>query len=115
MDGSPLLRYYEWALICARGSACTNLLPLDDRTIAVRLWAEATKLHPGLFPLESARVAHLIRWDAAVPVMAPGHYRRVAAFPQEPPLVFAGDWLVQPSIEGAVRSGESAARLFGTA
>ncbi|HWQ13023.1 MAG TPA: FAD-dependent oxidoreductase, partial [Roseiflexaceae bacterium] len=67
----------------------------------------------GLFALEEADVVHLMRWEWAVPVMAPGHYRRLAAYAQRPPLVFAGDWMRQACVEGAVRSGEAAAEIVG--
>jgi predicted NAD/FAD-dependent oxidoreductase len=39
----------------------------------------------------------------------PGYHRRVAGLEQRPPIVYAGDWLVQPCVEGAVRSGQAAA------
>jgi monoamine oxidase len=47
-----------------------------------------------------------------VPAVGPGYFRRVRSFAQRPPIVFAGDWLVQPCVEGAVRSGIDAARCF---
>jgi predicted NAD/FAD-dependent oxidoreductase len=45
--------------------------------------------------------------------MGPGHYRRLANFVQQPPVVFAGDWMSEACVEGAVRSGEAAAKVFG--
>ncbi|MCB0186591.1 MAG: FAD-dependent oxidoreductase [Caldilineaceae bacterium] len=48
-----------------------------------------------------------------MPVMGPGHYRRLANFQQQAPIVFAGDWMSEACVEGAVRSGEAAAQVFG--
>jgi predicted NAD/FAD-dependent oxidoreductase len=60
-------------------------------------------------------VIHLMRWRWAVPTMAPGHYRRLASHVHRPPVVFAGDWMKEACVEGAVRSGEAAAAAFGSA
>jgi predicted NAD/FAD-dependent oxidoreductase len=51
----------------------------------------------------------------AVPTVDRGYLARIRTLPQRPPIVFAGDWLVQPCVEGAVRSGERAAAAFGRA
>lgn len=103
---------WEWALVCANGAYTHELLHLADDQLAARLWGEAERIAPGLFPLESAAVRHVIRWEHAVPVMAPGHFRHLAAYERRPPVVFAGDWAQQACIEGAVRSGEAAAAAF---
>ena len=76
------------------------------------LWEQATAITPNLFPLEEADVVHYHHWEAAVPVMGPGHYRRLAQFQQKPPVAFAGDWMSEACVEGAVRSGEAAAKVF---
>ncbi len=57
-------------------------------------------------------IVQLIRWRHAVPAVHPGYFGRMRSFAQRPPLVFAGDWLVQPCVEGAVRSGNIAAACF---
>jgi len=49
------------------------------------------------------------------PIPARGHYTRRAICVPRPPLVFAGDWTHQACVEGAVRSGEAAAAVFGSA
>ena len=77
-----------------------------------RLWEAATKIDPRLFALEDAEIVQLIRWRHAVPAVHPGYFCRMRSFTQRPPLVFAGDWLVQPCVEGAVRSGNAAAACF---
>jgi predicted NAD/FAD-dependent oxidoreductase len=48
-------------------------------------------------------------------VVDPGYHARLRRIRQSPPIVFCGDWLVQPCVEGAVRSGAIAARLLGAA
>jgi predicted NAD/FAD-dependent oxidoreductase len=57
-------------------------------------------------------VVHLMRWPWALPIMGPGHYTRLAAWRQRPPLVLAGDWTREACVEGAIRSGEAAAAVF---
>jgi predicted NAD/FAD-dependent oxidoreductase len=91
------------------------LLELDDEAVKDRLWSVATGIEPRLFPLDSAEIVHLIRWPHAVPKVDRGYLARVASIPRRPPIAFAGDWLVQPCVEGAVRSGERAAAVFGSA
>jgi len=63
-----------------------------------------------------ATVAGLASTMLLAPILGtPGYLGRIATVPRRPPLVFAGDWLVQPCVEGAVRSGERAAAAFGRA
>jgi predicted NAD/FAD-dependent oxidoreductase len=104
---------WQWALICGNEAYNPQLVNVPDGEIAGHLWSEAAKLVPGLPPLKSWNVRHVVRWEHAVPTMAPGHFTRMAAYQRRPPLVFAGDWTHQACIEGAVRSGEAAADAFG--
>ena len=104
---------WEWALVCAPAAASGPLLELSEQEATERLWAEASRLRPGLLPLAEADVVHLVRWEHAVPDVGVGYYARLAGLAQAPPIVFAGDWLQQPCVEGAVRSGLEAARLLG--
>ncbi|MBE0611572.1 MAG: FAD-dependent oxidoreductase [Dehalococcoidia bacterium] len=104
---------WQWALICGNEGSNTHLANLPDGEVAGQLWTEAAKLVPGLPPLKSWNVRHVVRWENAVPTMVPGHFTRMAAYQRRPPLVFAGDWTHQACIEGAVRSGEAAAEAFG--
>jgi len=106
---------YEWALVCAPSATSGGLMAMDDDSLQERLWSVASEIEPRLFPLASAEIVHLIRWPDAVPIVDPGYLGRIATVPRRPPLVFAGDWLVQPCVEGAVRSGERAAAAFGQA
>jgi oxygen-dependent protoporphyrinogen oxidase len=105
----------EWALVCAPSASSEPFMAMDDDVVKERLWSVARGIEPRLFPLDEAEIVHLIRWPNAVPIVDRGYLRRIATLPQRPPLVFAGDWLVQPCVEGAVRSGEQAAARFGRA
>lgn len=105
----------EWALVCAPSASSGPLLELDDEALKARLWSVASSIEPRLFPLADAEIVHLIRWPMAVPTVDRGYLARIRTLPQRPPIVFAGDWLVQPCVEGAVRSGERAAAAFGRA
>jgi oxygen-dependent protoporphyrinogen oxidase len=106
---------WQWALACAFGPASDPLLAMDTEATKRALWDDSLAVTPGLFDLPQASVAHLIRWQWAVPIMAPGHYRMMAAYRRKPPVVLAGDWTHQACVEGAVRSGEAAAAAFGRA
>jgi oxygen-dependent protoporphyrinogen oxidase len=106
---------YEWALVCAPSASSGPLLEFDDEALKARLWSVASSIEPRLFPLADAEIVDLIRWPMAVPTVDHGYLRRIRTLPQRPPIVFAGDWLVQPCVEGAVRSGEQAAAAFGRA
>lgn len=103
---------WEWLLICAPAATSGMLLDLDEAEAAQRLWDAAALIDPHIFPLDDADVVHLVRWHAAVPVVSPGYFERLRSLRQAPPIVFCGDWLVQPCVEGAVRSGLQAARAL---
>lgn len=106
---------WQWALVCANEAHNSELIGLNDQVLAERLYEAARVYAPRLPPLESWTVHHTVRWEAAVPTMPPGHFRRLAVYNRQPPVVFAGDWTHQACIEGAVRSGEAAAAAFGLA
>lgn len=106
---------WQWALICGNEAYNKRLLELPDAEIARHLRDGAAAIVPGLPALSAWAVHEVVRWEHAVPTMAPGHFTRMAAYQRQPPLVFAGDWTHQACIEGAVRSGEAAAAAFGPA
>jgi oxygen-dependent protoporphyrinogen oxidase len=106
---------WQWELICAPAATSGPLLELSDDEASDRLWTEASRIDPRIFPLDEAEIRLLVRWRHAVPVVDPGYHARLRRLHQSPPIVFCGDWLVQPCVEGAVRSGEIAARLVGAA
>ncbi len=106
---------WQWALICGNEAYNQRLEGLPDAEIARLLRDAAAAIVPGLPALNSWTIHEVVRWEHAVPTMAPGHFTRMAAYQRQPPLVFAGDWTHQACIEGAVRSGEAAAVAFGPA
>jgi predicted NAD/FAD-dependent oxidoreductase len=106
---------WEWALLCAPAASSAGLLGLPDAELAQRMWEVGIQIEPRLFDLASAEIVHVVRWPYAVPKFRPGHFARLARIEHRPPIVFAGDWLVQPCVEGAVRSGLIAASRFGSA
>jgi protoporphyrinogen oxidase len=103
---------WQWGLMCTYGATCAPFLDLPAQEATYTLWDEGRRIYPDLFALEQAEVVHLHRWRWAVPIMAPGHYRRLAEWRNRPPVVFAGDWMNEACVEGAVRSGEAAAAAF---
>ncbi|HRW09278.1 MAG TPA: NAD(P)/FAD-dependent oxidoreductase [Caldilineaceae bacterium] len=104
---------WQWVLLCTYGPTTEKFLHRDQDTVMRELWAQADAITPNLFSLDEADVVHYHHWEHAVPVMGPGHYRRLAQFQQQAPIVFAGDWMSEACVEGAVRSGEAAAQVFG--
>lgn len=106
---------WEWALVCAPAASSGSLTEVSEQDATQALWSAAIAVHGDLFPLADADIVHLVRWRHAVPDVGVGYHARLATLAQGPPLVFAGDWLTQPCVEGAVRSGIEAARLLGAA
>lgn len=103
---------WEWLLVCAPSATSGALSDLGDTEAVERMWTAAAAIDPRIFPLETADVVRLVRWPEAVPIVSPGYFARLRALPQEPPVVFCGDWLVQPCVEGAVRSAQTAVRAL---
>lgn len=104
---------WEWLLVCAPAATSGALLELPEDETRRRLWDEASLIDRRIFGLEDADVVHLIRWTHAVPIVDVGYFKRLRTLKQSPPIVFCGDWLVQPCVEGAVRSGLIAAAALG--
>lgn len=104
---------WQWGLVCTYGPTCAKFLNQEPAAVSAELWRQAQAVCPQLFALTEATVIHYHRWEWAVPIMHPGHYRNLAALQNKPPVVFAGDWMNNACIEGAVRSGEAAAQAFG--
>ena len=106
-------------LLLARRERVPSLSAAGDAEIAEALLSRAERVEPGLRGrVVSTRVCRLER---TVPRFAPGHYRRVARLREEQArrfaarrVVFCGDYLVGPHLEGAVAAGERAARELGS-
>ena len=98
---------WQWGLICTYGPTCSKFLAQDEQSVTQNLWEQGRAIVPQMFPLAQADVVHYHRWEWAVPIMHTGHYRNLAAFHNRPPVVFAGDWMNNACVEGAVRSGEA--------
>jgi protoporphyrinogen/coproporphyrinogen III oxidase len=105
----------DWLLVCGNEADNETFLEMDDEALTRALWSAACDIAPEIFGPVDATVQHLVRWEHAVPTLAPGHFTQMASYERQPPLVFAGDYTEQACVEGAVRSGERAASAFGTA
>jgi hypothetical protein len=97
---------WTWALVCAPAAGSGAPWPWAAEATAL-LWSKARQIDPGSSTVVS-------RCRAADPVGArrasrrTGYYRRL--WVRMSPRHLAGDWLVQPCVEEAVRSGETRRR-----
>jgi protoporphyrinogen oxidase len=102
------------ALICLGAPAVNAELIERPEAGVERMIAAVESLLPGT----RALIAHakLYRHPDGYPLFYPGYLEHLRAFPlsaQTQRVVLAGDYLVSPTVEGAIRSGERAAqRLF---
>ncbi|HUE96067.1 MAG TPA: FAD-dependent oxidoreductase [Longimicrobiaceae bacterium] len=92
------------------------LAELESREVVDRMLPEIVKA----FPDTERRIvrARVYRWPVGTPVFFPGYLRHVGNFRQSQPdagtaLAIAGDYLYSASVEGAVASGDDAARRLG--
>jgi oxygen-dependent protoporphyrinogen oxidase len=100
------------------GPAAAALRQYDDATLARLMLADLRRLVPRYDPEPQLIFQRIFRCPEALPLFDVGHFRRLAAFAdgaiEAGPLVFAGDYLGGPFVEGAIVSGEqAAARLLG--
>lgn len=102
---------YQWGLVCATSSASAEYVNcnLSDKEIIDQLWNRAKEILPELFSLEEAEIIHIVRWKHAIPVLGKNTCSVIKNYKPEPPIIFAGDWSLQPCVEGAIRSGKRAA------
>jgi oxygen-dependent protoporphyrinogen oxidase len=87
---------------------------LDDKELAAVTLKRVSELIGSNGWASAAELVHVHRWPEALPRYQPGHIEAVRQFRMAEAgltgLAFAGDYLDGPYIDGAVRSGQSAAR-----
>jgi oxygen-dependent protoporphyrinogen oxidase len=92
-------------------SATPSLLALDDAAVAEAMLASLERAVAGIS--KHVTSAHVFRFDHGYTIFTPGYLQHLERFDLAwlPPRVsLAGDYMLAPSVEGAVRSGEHAAR-----
>jgi oxygen-dependent protoporphyrinogen oxidase len=108
------------ALLRATGSFASAHPETPSETLEKELLAELDRLWPGF--ARSVEFTRVFRHRYGAPLFGVGAYRALARFRRVQAdrraagrrVAFAGDYLVHPSLEGAVRSGErAAAALLG--
>ncbi|PDV99261.1 protoporphyrinogen/coproporphyrinogen oxidase [Candidatus Chloroploca asiatica] len=96
------------------GPATAALRQQDDDTLARLMLADLRRLLPMYDPTPGLEVQRLYRCPEALPEFNVGHFQRLKAFAdgaiEQGQIVFAGDYLGGPFIEGALVSGEQAAQ-----
>jgi oxygen-dependent protoporphyrinogen oxidase len=99
------------ALVALAAPAATaSLLAMDDAGAAAATLSALERAVSGIS--KHVRSAHVFRYEHGYTIFAPGYLRHLAHFDAAwlPPRVsLAGDYMLAPSVEGAVRSGERAA------
>jgi protoporphyrinogen/coproporphyrinogen III oxidase len=87
-----------------------RLLALDDDGVTERVLGAVERAVPGITKRVTA--SHVTRFEDGYSIFYPGYVRHLRALDASwlpPRLALAGDYLVAPSVEGAVRSGIRAA------
>lgn len=103
---------YELLRLFATDAAARRLQCEDDAVIRHRLFADLRRV--GYVAVGEELFYRVYRWPQALPVFDVGHFHRLKLFAdggiETGRVVFAGDYLGGPFIEGAVASGLDAAR-----
>lgn len=92
-------------------TATASLLALDDAAAADAVLASLEQSVDGI--ARHVKSAHVFRYEHGYTIFEPGYLQHLARFNAAwlpPRLSLAGDYMLAPSVEGAVRSGEHAAR-----
>ena len=111
----------ERAVLLATASWSAEHLSAPDEVVRKTLLGSLGRVLPGAVP--ALRFSEVVRHPAALPHFAVGRYRalerlaRVEAdrLAHGRALVFAGDYRIAPTVEGAVQSGLAAARALDAA
>jgi oxygen-dependent protoporphyrinogen oxidase len=101
------------------GPAGKQLLFENDAVIRARLLSDARQVDLLRFPDQDELFYRVYRWPEALPEFQTGYLKHLAAFTESRiasgRVVFAGDYLTGPFIEGAVGSGIDAANRLRAA
>jgi protoporphyrinogen/coproporphyrinogen III oxidase len=93
--------------------ASRDLLDQSDQTIYDRLWTDLARTGFTPPPVHAQLTYRVRRWPLAIPMFDVGHFLRLQMFMQGKietgAIVYAGDYLGGPFIEGAVTTGYDAA------
>jgi protoporphyrinogen/coproporphyrinogen III oxidase len=96
------------------GPAGQDLYGRDDQAVADRLLADLSTAGPAYDVRAGVTNCQVYRWPQAIPEFEVGSIRRLKAFSEQTietgGIVFAGDYLGGPFIEGAITSGFAAAK-----
>jgi oxygen-dependent protoporphyrinogen oxidase len=100
------------ALVALPAPAATaSLLDLDDDAVADVMLGTLDRAVSGMS--RHVRSARVFRYEHGYTLFTPGYLQHLARFNTAwlpPRIALAGDYMLAPSVEGAVRSGEHAAR-----
>lgn len=95
-------------------TASRELLLNDDASIKDKLCTDTKLISPDYDLSDNDCAYRVYRWDQALPEFDVGHLKRLKAFADDKiesdHIVFAGDYIGGPYIEGAIHSGFQAAR-----
>lgn len=102
--------------IYASGAIGNECCTLSDKELTTKLTKMTKPIHSVIFNDDSQPlVTHTQRWSEALPVFDVGHFKRLRDFENgkiedaRQPIVFAGDYIGGPFMEGAFTSGRNAA------
>ena len=116
-NSSLLLPDRDLVELFPSGTAGRELLFDDDESIREKLCTDTRLVGPDYDLSDNGCAYHVYRWPQALPEFNVGHLKRLKAFAdgkiESDHVVFAGDYIGGPYIEGAINSGlEAAYRLL---
>ncbi|WHZ13628.1 MAG: hypothetical protein OJF52_000461 [Nitrospira sp.] len=111
-------RGHELLQLFAAGPTCNALLKEDDSALCYRLIADFQRTRLMNDVERHALFYRVDRWPEAIPVFDVGHFGKLKAFAdggiETGHVVFAGDYIGGPFVEGAITSGLRAAQRLHT-
>jgi protoporphyrinogen/coproporphyrinogen III oxidase len=110
--GAEVLKLYATSL------AASSLIDADNLTIRNALVSDLPAIGLDNNALQQERFHRVYRWHEALPEFDVGHFRKLKSFSdgeiEAGCVVFAGDYIGGPYIEGAITSGIQAAKRLLT-